>query len=52
MLHDMRNGLLAAKGLLISMKRSATPEQAETIKKLNNELARIGAALDRCKECS
>jgi len=52
MLHDMRNGLLAAKGLLVSMKGNATPEQAETLKKLNSELARIGKALDRCKECS
>ena len=52
MLHDLRNGLLAAKGLLVSMKGNATPEQAETLKKLNSELARIGKALDRCKECS
>ena len=52
MMHDMMNGLWAAKGLLISMKSNATPEQAETLKKLNNELARIGKALDRCKECS
>ena len=51
MMHDMINGLLAAKGLLISMKSSATPGQADTIRKLNNELARIGKALDRCKEC-
>jgi len=52
MMHDMMNGLLAAKGLLISMKSTATPEQEDIIRKLNNELARIGAALDRCKECS
>jgi len=52
MMHDMMNGLWAAKGLMISMKSTATPEQEDIIRKLNNELARIGAALDRCKECS
>ena len=52
MMHDMMNGLLAAKGLLISMKSTATPEQEDIIRKLNNELARIGQALDRCKECT
>jgi hypothetical protein len=44
----MINGLLSAKGIVISLKDGATDEQQKIIALLEDQHDRIGKALDRC----
>ncbi|MFA6335946.1 MAG: hypothetical protein WCX48_10450 [Bacteroidales bacterium] len=48
LVHDMINGLLSAKGIVISLKDGATDEQQKIIALLEDQHDRIGKALDRC----
>lgn len=50
LIHDMVNGILAAKGIVIALRKTAGDDQQKLINRLSAELLRIGEALDRCNK--